>query len=277
MRRAAAIVLAAGLLAGCSDPAPAPIDTIEVVGEIGSVPVATFDTPLDLAQTDHRLLIEGSGTPLSEGGPVLLRTTTYDGSDGTLEAAGEFHVLTFTKEDLGDALKGALTGQAEGSRVLLVQPVEGESDKEMLVSISDVLPTRATGQSVPLPEGVPAVTLAENGEPSTDLPGADITTLRITPTMRGTGEQVMPGQNVILQYTVWQSDGSVYDSTWQSGAVPVTVQVDEVFPGLRDGLLDQRVGSQILMEVPPAEAIGSDSLVIVADILAVYDPAEPPA
>lgn len=275
MRRWAALALSAGLVAGCSsEPETLEIGEIEVSGDVGGIPVVTFEAPLTLDEADSRILMAGTGTPLVEGAPLLLRATSYDGSDGTVETEGDFLLVSYTVEDLGEDLHAALAGQAEGARVLVVQPVEGEAGKEMLISIADVLPTRATGEPVPPPEGVPAVTVGENGAPSVPLDGADVTSLRIVPTIEGTGPQVAPGQQVILQYTAWLPDGTVWDSTWDAGAVPALVAIDDVFPGMRDGILDQRVGSQVLLYVPPAEALGSDPLVIVADILAAYEPPE---
>lgn len=275
MRRFAAAVLGIGLLAGCaSEPEPEVIELIEVTGEVGTVPVVTFPAPLDLAEADSRVLVTGTGTTLAEGAPLLLRATSYDGSDGTIESDGEILLLTYTTEDLGDDLHAALAGQAEGARVLVTQPVEGEAGKEMLVSVADVLPTRATGEPVPPPEGVPAVTVDEAGHPSVPLDGQPVETLRMVPTIQGSGPQVTPGQDVVLQYTAWLPDGTVYDSTWTTGGVPATVAIDDVFPGLRDGVIDQRVGSQILLYVPPSASLGSESLVIVVDILAAYDPIE---
>ena len=66
----------------------------------------------------------------------------------------------------------------------------------------------------------------------------------------------------------WES-GEPYDSTWAAGKVPRTLKLDETIPGLRDGLLDQTVGSQVLLVIPPAQARGTDTLVLVVDILAV--------
>lgn len=118
---------------------------------------------------------------------------------------------------------------------------------------------------------MPAVALADDGAPTITVPdGEPPDRLRVAPLVRGDGAQVRPGQDVTIQYTgmAWET-GAPYDSTWATGKVPQTVAIDETFPGLRDGLVDQTVGSQVLLVIPPAQAQGTDTLVLVVDILAV--------
>jgi peptidylprolyl isomerase len=69
------------------------------------------------------------------------------------------------------------------------------------------------------------------------------------------------------------SDGSVTATTWGEGRLPETLDLADAIPGLRLGLLDQTVGSQVLLVVPPEQAYGSDTVVFVVDVLAVvHDP-----
>jgi peptidylprolyl isomerase len=65
------------------------------------------------------------------------------------------------------------------------------------------------------------------------------------------------------------SDGGVQATTWGPGLLPETIDMTTAIPGLRLGLLDQSVGSQVLLVVPPTDGDGVDTLVIVVDILAV--------
>jgi peptidylprolyl isomerase len=72
----------------------------------------------------------------------------------------------------------------------------------------------------------------------------------------------------------------VFDSSWESGS-PATFEIGTgaVIPGWDEGLVDQTVGSQVLLVIPPAKGYpkgspdGSikptDTLVFVVDILDV--------
>jgi peptidylprolyl isomerase len=278
LRRPLAVALAVLFLAGCQagqEQQESEESPVTVTGEFGSVPVVTFEAPLEVGESTVEVLIEGDGRELSPGGPVLLALTAYGGDDGTILAergAGAPRNLLLTRDDVGDSLYEVLTGAAEGSRILTVQPVEEDGGPMMLVVVIDVLRTRAHGEVVGLPDGVPVAGEDEAGVPTATVPEGigEPTGLEVVPLIRGEGPQVMPGQEAIVQYTAWHwDDGTIYDSTWENGAIPASVAIDGAFPGLRDGIVDQRVGSRVMLLIPPADAIGTDSLVMIVDVLAV--------
>jgi peptidylprolyl isomerase len=83
---------------------------------------------------------------------------------------------------------------------------------------------------------------------------------------------------VTVQYTgVRWSDGSTYDSSWTQGGPRSFDLGAGVLPGLAEGLLEQTVGSQVMLVIPPGSgsAVGAeeDTLVLVVDILAASPPA----
>jgi len=269
------MLLTAVLLVACTDN---PVKNEENVGDVtvsgafGSVPVVTFDPPLPLRESEVETLIEGDGRELVQGEPILLSLAAYDGDDGELvegRDVGVARTLTLTAEDVGQDLFPVLSGASEGSRILVQQPVDEDGEQRMLVLVLDVLYTQARGEAVAPRDGLPQVTLAADGAPSIAVPDAEPPgQLVVAPLIRGEGQQVRPGQDVTVQYTgvEWES-GEPYDSTWE-GKVPQTVRLDETIDGLRDGLVDQPVGSQVLLVIPPGQAHGTDTLVLVVDILA---------
>lgn len=271
-----AMLLTAVLLVACTED---PVKNEENVGEVtvsgafGSVPVVTFDPPLPLRESDVETLIEGDGRELAEGEPILLSLAAYDGDDGALvegRDVGVARTLMLTPEDVGEDLYPVLSGAAEGSRILVQQPVEEDGEERMLVLVLDVLYTQARGEAVAPRDGLPQVTLGADGAPTIAVPDAEPPAeLVVAPLIRGEGQQIRPGQDVTVQYTgvEWES-GEPYDSTWEGGKVPQTVRLDETIDGLRDGLVDQPVGSQVLLVIPPGQAHGTDTLVLVVDILA---------
>jgi peptidylprolyl isomerase len=101
--------------------------------------------------------------------------------------------------------------------------------------------------------------------------------------VQGTGEPVRPGQLLALQYTgaFWR-DGRVFDSSWSTGQVfSTTIGKGQVVKGWDLGLVGQRVGSRVLLVVPPAWGYGSkglkqagikgtDTLVFVVDIVGAH-------
>ncbi|MDO5495670.1 MAG: hypothetical protein Q4G64_08155 [bacterium] len=274
MRRWAGLAAAAAL-AVCAGCAPTDVGEpgggIRVSGEVGAVPVVEFEAPLPLKEAGVSTLVRGDGPAVGEEDPVVVSLSSFHGQDGVrLEGAGEPQVLFVSPDDLGPLVHEAVVGAAEGSRFLVTQPVEEGDVREMRVTVVDLLElTPAEPGTLEGPVGVgvgddgrPELRVAPDARPSGGL--------EVTQLARGAGEQVAPGQRVVLMYTVWTFEGAeVVDSTWTSG-VPAVLDLDTAYPGVRTGLVDQRIGSRVLLEIPPDQGDGIQALVMVADVVAAY-------
>lgn len=289
MRRVLVAVLATallgGLAGGCSTPAePAP--RVEVTGESGAQPTLDYTPPLTITETTSEVLWSGDGPELQDGGPVLLDYRLERADDATLVEetySGVPKPFTMTPEVLSADLYDALSDRTVGSRLLLLLPATSDTSSFASVMVVDVLPTRAWGEPVQPRAGLPAVTLEDDGEPVVAAPqGEPPASLVVQPLLRGDGEQVVDGSTVTVQYTgVRWSDGSTYDSSWAQGGPRSFDLGAGVIPGLAEGLLEQTVGSQVMVVIPPGSgssvgtAVGDepDTLVLVVDILAASPPA----
>ncbi len=273
---AAAVLVAVALLAGCAgeDPGAGP-EAVDVSGDFGVLPVVTFDVPLAVREPSVSLVIDGDGSPLTEGDPVLVDWIGFDGATG--DVIGETYtsapeIFAFTPNSLGDDLYAAVSASGTNDRVLYLEPATSESGLPAShVVVVDVRPARAQGTPVTPEPGLPGVTLAEDGSPTVTIPGSPPPPDRVEQILiKGSGAQVEPGVELVVQYTaVRWSDGSVSATTWGPGQLPERLDLSTAIPGLATGLLDQTVGSQVLLVVPPEEATGTDTLVFVVDILAV--------
>lgn len=281
MRRLLVAVLATALLlAGCSvgaEPAP----EVEVTGDVGQDPTLVYAHPLAIEQTTSVLIWAGSGPPLVDGGPVLLNYRLEKADDATL--VKETYTLvpkpaTLTPETLSEDLYDALSGESVGARILLVLPATSDTSSFASVMVVDVLPTRAAGEAVAPRDGLPAVTLGGDGEPTIAAPAGDPPSeLVVQALIKGDGTQIEEGATVTVQYTaVRWSDGSLYDSTWTQGEPKSFELGDGILPGLAKGLVEQTVGSQVMLVIPPlvgaAAGAEQDTLVFVVDILAASNP-----
>lgn len=288
LARAASTVvpaLVAGLLlVGChpaEEQVTVPSD-IEITGSFGVRPSVTFTAPLQVRELSTTVVLDGEGPPLAPGDPVLVDWIGYDGTTGAL--LGETwptapEIFSFSEESLGEDLFAAVSASGTNDRVLLLEPVSGTAGVPgSRVVVVDVRPARAQGTPVPPAPGLPAVTLADDGAPAVTLTGEAAPATRVEQVLlKGAGAQVEETSTLIVQYHVVQwSDGGVRATTWGEGALPETVDLTTAVPGLAQGLLDQTVGSQVLLVLPPAEATGDDTLVFVVDILAVVQDDEQP-
>ncbi len=110
------------------------------------------------------------------------------------------------------------------------------------------------------------------------------TTLSATVLEKGTGPVVTRGELLVVNYygQIWR--GKVFSSSF-SQPVPDAVQigVKRVIPGWDKTLVGQRVGSRVLLVIPPVDGYGkkglssagitgTDTLVFVVDLLGAYGP-----
>lgn len=196
-----------------------------------------------------------------------------------------------------------LAGEHVGSRVLMVVPPSDGFGKagdaqlnvlgtDTLVFVFDVLSTvpetaAASGAAVAYRPGAASPEVAESPTgPKVTVPAKTKppTKLVADTLVRGTGQPLANGQTVVVQYTgvVWRS-GQVFDSSYQTKTPDSFVLgAGQVIPGWEQGLGGVRVGSRILLVVPPSLAYGDqaeppyiddgDTLVFVIDVIDAYTP-----
>jgi len=299
---AAATPTPAAASAGPTGPVTSDLNAIKVSGT--GQPTVVVPAPFAVEKTSKRVLTAGTGKAVAAGQTI---TIDYVGVNGT---NGKTFDTSFGKTDpvsfiVGDAnlIKGmneGLSGVAVGSRVLLAIPAvdgygtngapdAGIGPKDTLVFVIDVKSAtnplkRATGTAVAPKAGLPTVALdSATGKPTITVPKATApTALVVQPLITGTGATVAKGQTITVHYTgaIWAS-GKVFDSSWTNGApASFAIGTGNVIPGWDTGLVGQKVGSQVLLVIPPADGYGTagapdagiagtDTLVFVVDILAV--------
>ncbi|MFI2753988.1 FKBP-type peptidyl-prolyl cis-trans isomerase [Cellulomonas sp. P22] len=305
-RLAATTVALALLLAGCSgssgsdDPTETPtasasaeatasaediaaLESVKVEGDLGAEPTVTYDTwPFTVSANVARVVTEGEGEALEDGQVLAVDYVAVNGADGTTLGTtyGASHEsLTLGDANIVGALNDILMDQNVGSRVLLAVP---GTDSVTLMAIEVVsattVPDRAEGEAVAPADGLPTVTLAEDGTPSiTPVAGDAPTELVVQPLIKGSGAAVEAGQSVTVHYSGWLWDGTAFDSSWGSSPFTTVIGSGQVIDGWDQGLVGQTVGSQVLLVVPPSLGYGdkdqsaipaNSTLVFVVDILA---------
>lgn len=304
------------LLAGCSgsgDPAPTDTSTpaaessclanltsgagSDAVSVEGSGADAKVTAPADLAveEPERTVISEGDGDDLHAGDFVSLRYQLVDSATSEVlasSALGPDAVLpallsdgTQQQQNYDLTQEFAFTAAVEclplGSRVVLALPSgqDGVSPRVLYVETIDKLPTVASGTDVDAPADMPAVTLDDSGAPEITIPDADAPTeTEVAVLKQGDGETVASGDLVTVQYRgVKWSDGTEFDSSWGRGAVPAQFPTTGVVTGFKMALEGQKVGSQVLVVMPPKDGYGEgeindtdlvgESLVFVVDIL----------
>lgn len=286
---------------GTAVPGAQALEQVTVSGEEGEQPTVDLDGEVHAADTAREVLREGDGEVVEAGQRVTVEYVGVNGTDGEVfDTSYGRQPATFTlDESVIAGFAQGLEGVPVGSRVVVAVapddgygpqggvPDAGIGAEDTLVFVIDVTSAaavldRAEGEAVAPPEGLPAVTLAEDGAPSIALPeGNPPGELVVQPLIRGTGPVVEAGQTVTVHYTgVTWPGGEVFDSSWDRGQpAQFPIGIGQVIPGWDEGIVGQPVGSQLLLVIPPVQGYGedgnpdagiegTDTLVFVVDVLA---------
>jgi peptidylprolyl isomerase len=282
-----------------------PEPAIKVIGAFGKKP--KVDIPKDLVPKptlQDTSLITGKGPKVGDGDVAFVNVDSYVWSGKGVHKPLE---STFSQGkpvplQLGDSvlpgLKKGLVGKQTGSRVLLQVPPKdglgaqgnpqgGIKGTDTLVFVVDVVSTfsktaAASGTEKKLDDpSLPKVTPGEVGKQPSDLkmpkgkpPGNLVTKTLI----EGTGPALTDGKVVVAQYKgqLWR-DGKVFDASWKTGQLFMfQLGGQGAIKGFSTGLKGQKVGSRVLLVIPPKDGYGkqgngvikgTDTMVFTIDIL----------
>lgn len=272
-----------------TSPAPSPsaedveaVEGIEVSGPVGKAPKVSFDAPLEVSGPASRVVDEGTGDELAEGAQATINYVVLGGKDAkqTYSTWKEKKPETFTLGDPQyDLLNDRLIGQKVGTRIAMASTGMDQTVQVTVVEVAEVnqIPTRAEGTAVEPEDGLPAVELADDGQPTVTIPAGyeAPSDLVVQPLIEGDGPEVTKEQTVTVQYAGCLLDGTSFDSSWSRGT-PTSFPLSGVIPGWTNGIAGQKVGSQVLLVVPADQAYGdqengaipaNSTLVFVVDIL----------
>ena len=321
MRTLTAAIITVGLVASlsaCATAAPSGDCTptvksgdasslITATGKAGTVLKPEFPTPLITKGLEVSTISEGDGDTVYPGEIADFHVTFVDAKTAkviTLSGLDETSILRRTAGDDTDQLGKSLACVAVGDRLGITTTagdigLSSDSLKETdtIVLIIDVVRSfigRADGVPQLAKNGMPAIALAPSGQPGVTIPNADAPKkTEAATTILGSGTKVKEGDPVVIHQTILSWDSKkVLDSTWKvdaKPAVPTTVVATEdatgtaggVIPGVAKTLIGAKIGSQIVVVVPPGDdsfadgatlptgATADDTLVYVIDILGV--------
>lgn len=254
-----------------SDPAKS---KIEVLGAIGAQPVLTLSEPIPLEKSSTELLIKGRGQQIKDDSIVALRVTVFSGMTGKLQStSGDESVLVgpLSAKVFGTELYNAVRGATEGSRYLLKQPVEQQGTSTMEIGVIDIIPTSLNSQMAALPPDAGLSVSEDQGQVRLAILSDFSGDFRSYPLITGSGATVGPGQTVLVKYQEfsYSNPPALLKDHWSE---PVKLKLDDkVQQGVARGIVDRKIGSRMLLEVPPAEGSGNQATILVVDILAAWN------
>lgn len=276
MRRVVVGLLAVPLLlatAACSGSTSSPpikvatLTAVQVTGPTTKTPLVDFKAPIAFGRTASKIVAPGPGT-----GPAVAKTSLvtvqYVGIDATDESvfgsSWKSKPSTFYVNSVVPAFTDGLIGKHAGDRVLIGAPakdafgVTGNLASSVhpgdsvifVVDIVNVAETKA------LPADVPTLTYDANGDPSKFTSDSQTlkapTKLGVYPIVEGPGPVVKSGDNIAVEYFGQiYPDGTVFNG-WTGQSFPTQIGTGKVIPGWDQAIVGQRVGTRMVLVVPPA-------------------------
>ncbi|MES1212390.1 MAG: FKBP-type peptidyl-prolyl cis-trans isomerase, partial [Leifsonia sp.] len=286
-------------------------------GSAKQQPTATFPTPLVAKQGGSQLSQNdaGTGAQIRNGDQVDFEYTVFSGATGEALGGSGFGAngsttprvaaVSTEKGKATTALIRSLICARDGERYSLVTTARDGfgkgalasssiADSETLVvvvEVEDHFLGKANGINQLPSDGMPNVITAVNGQPGIVIQELDKPKdLRISTIKAGSGAVVKKGATVHLKYTGWtwpdtgDKPGTWDETTWDNDRAvdfPVTSTDDggALPPAMFKALVGAKVGSQVLVVIPPKDGFPSGSaptgvdpdstLIMVIDVLGI--------
>ena len=240
-------------------------DGVKVEGEFGAPPTATFTTPVEAEKLERSVVIEGKGDSTKAGDDVNAIVSAFSGTTGE-QVFSQPATIKAGDESVFEAFLAGIDCVPTGSRTVTVAPAStlygeegnptiGIAAGETVVIVVDVQePLKAAKWT----ENVPEVKFGAEGEaPTVTLPATPPPAeYQLKVLEEGDGDEVKSGDNVTLQYqgTSWDT-GEIFDQSY--GGEPAQFATDQVIQGFGAALVGQKVGTKLIVTIPPQYAYGT--------------------
>ncbi|MFF2271808.1 FKBP-type peptidyl-prolyl cis-trans isomerase [Agromyces sp. NPDC058136] len=292
LRRGAPIALATAaalLLAGCSSTPDEPeasktpsaadcidvesgalSDAVKVEGDYPGASTATFTAPLEAEELQRTLVIEGDGDETETGQTINAVVSLYSGTSGE-QLFSQPAQITAGDPTVFDAFRAGIDCVPLGSRTVVVAPASAlydgagnasiglEADTDVVIVV-DAVEVQEPLKPAEWTENVPEVKFGADGEaPTVTLPQVDAPTeLQMKVLEEGDGDTVGEGDSVTVHYQgISWNTGEIFDQSYTRGE-PSTFTTDGVIQGFGAALVGQKVGTKLIVVIPPEYAYGTD-------------------
>ncbi|MFT4166906.1 MAG: FKBP-type peptidyl-prolyl cis-trans isomerase [Microlunatus sp.] len=244
------------------------LDAIKVTGAYGKSPKVTVKAPFAIDKTRTTVLSKGDGPTIKEGSTVTVDYYGVDARTGKKfdDSFSRGAPATFSLAQVVPGFSKGLTGQKQGSRVLIGMPGTDGYDAsggnaQAGIEVGDTLLFVVDIVAVPLdgPEGtavepkagLPKVT-DKDGVPEITIPKTDPPAKLVAqPIIKGKGAKVAESDTITFNYRWYTWDGKLVEESYKDK--PAEYQLAGLLPGMAKGLKGQTVGSRVLLVIPPAD------------------------
>jgi peptidylprolyl isomerase len=279
LRRVPALLLPAllsALLVSCGDEegtrgsASGAFDDVTVSGEVGKSVKVKFDSQVTVTDVTSEVLTEGDGPEVADGDQVTVHL--YLGNGFTQEQAlntyesGSPEQVTVDDKQLSEVFLEAISGHTIGSRVAVLAPASkafGETgnpqldigNEDTILVVADLVEIYEPPEATDVPASEMPELVIEKGDPvgfdfsGTPKPKPD-DDLKRTVLEEGDGETVTQDMTITADYLGQVYEGKKpFDESFSQE--PAEFSLNQVVEGWTIGLSGVKVGSRVLLAIPP--------------------------
>nr|WP_294695244.1 FKBP-type peptidyl-prolyl cis-trans isomerase [uncultured Friedmanniella sp.] len=268
-------------------------DKVTVSGSYGKPPKVKVKKPYAIDKTRTKVLQESDGPVVKKGQTVEVNYYGVNGRTGEKfdDSFSAGQPVAFALDQVVPGFSKGLTGQRQGSRVLIAMPGSDGYDAsggnpqigvevgDSLVFVVDIVNVQLSGPSgdkVPAKAGLPEVSDSLDKPEITIPKSKPPTELVVQPLIKGKGKKVGAADTITFDYR-WESwkDGRLIEQSY--GDKPASYQLSGLVQGMQQGLAGQTVGSRVLLVIPPEQGYPDgnaepkvdkgETLVMVVDLL----------
>ena len=238
-----------------------------LIFEVELLSVDHPNPPLEVDEADYE--ITGSGLKyydfiIGEGaspkdGPVVMGFALWRSDGMSLGRSQDQGQPLIASVGSGELLpgwdEGVSTMKVGGKRQLMIPPELAFGEK----GAGNTIPPNTTLiaeiellEVIPVPEAIPRTEVAESDYETTE------SGLKYYDIEEGEGVLPEPSQAVVIHYTGWLTDGTMFESSIDTGK-PVSFLMDAtlMIPGFIEGISTMKVGSKRQLMIPPELAYGN--------------------
>lgn len=263
---------------GSSTASSAGFDDVSVSGEVGKSIDVEFDSQVSVNEVSTKVLTEGDGPEVADGDQVT--THLYLGNGFTKQEAlntydsGSPERLTVDENQLSEVFLDALSGHTIGSRVAVLAPASeafgetgnpqlGIGNKDTILVVADLIGIYEPPEATDVPASKMPELVIEKGDPvGFDFSGLPKPKpdddLKRTVLEKGDGETVTQDMTITADYLGQVYKGKKPFDESYSGQ-PADFSLSQVVEGWTIGLSGMKVGSRVLLAIPPELGYGDQA------------------
>ncbi len=262
-------------------------ENMTISGELGTIPILDLENPIVATDSCIKTIIKSNGQKLKKGKPVLLSVTVFDSRNGQKLTGDSPKIIAdvLNKKIAEFHVYKKLLKSKIGERILSYLPNKSDDRIAGELSVIDILPlhvnlvskdvaylnsvNKTYTKDIETGEQLPAEVKIKNAKVSfgelKSHPSKSVAYILL----KGKGQQLLKNTSPIAQYVAQNVDTKEIIETTYSNGIPKKLDLKKTYDVIGKLLVDEHVGSKVLLYLSEDDTDGKSPILMLVDILAV--------